>query len=103
MFNSKNELIPLLRYGQVDVAVSAIKTRYQGFFKINESIHLVWATFDSTKVLSGSVYGLDDGNEDILLHLISRDEALLLLEQGKISNAATIIGLQWLAMNYQML
>jgi len=28
---------------------------------------------------------------------------LALLAQGKISNAATIIGLQWLALNYQNL
>ena len=46
---------------------------------------------------------LFEENEDILLHLISRTEALALLAQGKISNAATIIGLQWLALNYQTL
>lgn len=211
MSNSNNERLPMLRYGQADVTVSAIETKYQGFFKINEyqlkhklfsqkhsgeftrevfergdavvvmlydqakdklllleqfrvgalrtgetpwmlefvagmfddnespvevairetkeeanidltveqikpimkylsspggmseCIHLYWATFDSIKVLPGSVYGLDHENEDILLHLISRDEALVLLNEGKISNAATIIGLQWLAMNYQNL
>jgi len=211
MSNSKNELIPMLRYDPTDVAVTSIETKYQGFFKINEyqlkhklfsqqysdeftrevfergdavvvmlydtaqdklllleqfragalrtgetpwllefvagmfddnespidvaireskeeanidltpeqikpimkylsspggmseCIHLVWAVFDSNKIIPGSTYGLDDENEDILLHLISRVEALALLEQGKISNAATIIGLQWLAMNYQNL
>ena len=70
---------------------------------MSECIHLYWADFDSDKVSSGSVYGLADENEDILLHLISRDDALALLDAGKISNAATIIGLQWLAMNYQSL
>ena len=70
---------------------------------MSECIHLYWADFDSDKVSSGSVYGLVDENEDILLHLISRDDALSLLDKGKISNAATIIGLQWLAMNYQSL
>ncbi len=70
---------------------------------MSECIHLYWAPFDSDKVIPGSVFGLNDENEDILLHVISRAEALTLLTEGKISNAATIIGLQWLAMNYQNL
>jgi ADP-ribose pyrophosphatase len=70
---------------------------------MSECIHLYWAEFDSTRVTSGSVHGLDEENEDILLHLTSRVEALALLNEGKIINAATIVGLQWLAMNYQHL
>lgn len=69
----------------------------------SECIHLYWATFDSSQVVSGSVYGLAHENEDIMLHVVSRSEALTLLANGKISNAATIIGLQWLAINYQTL
>ena len=69
----------------------------------SECIYLYWAHFDSDEVSPGSVFGLDDENEDILLHLISRNDALALLNDGKISNAATIIGLQWLSMNYQNL
>ena len=70
---------------------------------MSERIHLYLAHFDSDKVDSGTVYGLPAENEDILLHLVSRSYALDLLTQGKITNAATIIGLQWLAMNYQSL
>jgi ADP-ribose pyrophosphatase len=66
----------------------------------NEKLHLYLANFDSAGVCSGEVYGLPEENEDILLHLVSRTEALNLLAQGKITNAATIIGLQWLALNY---
>ena len=69
----------------------------------SECIHLYWANFDSDEVLSGSIYGLEEENEDILLHLTTRKDALTLLSEGKISNAATIIGLQWLSMNYQNL
>lgn len=69
----------------------------------SECIHLCWATFDCNKVSPGSIFGLEDENEDILLHIISREGALALLDEGKISNAATIIGLQWLALNYQNL
>lgn len=69
----------------------------------SECIYLYWATFDSSTVLSGSVHGLAHENEDIMLHLVSRKDALALLTSGKISNAATVIGLQWLAINYQSL
>ncbi len=70
---------------------------------MSERIHLYLACFDSAQVNNGAVYGLPEENEDILLHLVSRTRALDLLTQGKITNAATIIGLQWLAMNYQSL
>lgn len=69
----------------------------------SECIYLHWATFDSSKVFSGSVHGLAHEHEDIMLHVVSRNDALALLTQGKISNAATVIGLQWLAINYQSL
>jgi len=70
---------------------------------MSERIHLYLAHLDSTKINDGAIHGLPEENEDILLHLVSRHQAMELLEQGKITNAATIIGLQWLAMNYQSL
>ena len=48
-------------------------------------------------------YCLAEEGEDILTHVMSKDAAIDLLAQGKISNAATVIGLQWLALNYQKL
>ncbi|WP_114327508.1 NUDIX domain-containing protein [Candidatus Colwellia aromaticivorans] len=69
----------------------------------SECIHLYWAPFDSSKVSSGSIHGLAHENEDIMLHVVSRNDAFTLLTDGKISNAATVIGLQWLAINYQNL
>jgi len=67
---------------------------------MSERIHLYLATFNCEQVDEGAVYGLAEENEDILLHLTSRTQALALLQQGKITNAATIIGLQWLELNY---
>ncbi len=67
----------------------------------SEVIHLYVAKVDSTNV--GGIYGLPEEGEDILIHVISRPDAMELLSQGKISNAATIIGLQWLQMNYHQL
>ncbi len=70
---------------------------------MSERIHLYLAKIDSTSVSAGEIYGLDEENEDILLHLLSRVDALALLAQGKITNAATVIGLQWLAINHDTL
>jgi ADP-ribose pyrophosphatase len=70
---------------------------------MSECIHLYIALIDSEQVDAGSVHGLDEEDEDILLHIVSKDDALALLAQGKITNAATLIGLQWLALNYQTL
>jgi ADP-ribose pyrophosphatase len=49
------------------------------------------------------VHGLPEEGEDIFAHVIPRTEALTLLAQGKITNATTIIGLQWLSLNYAQL
>ena len=66
---------------------------------MSERIHLYYANFDSNNVEVGTTFGLPEENEDILLHLVSLDEAASLLSQGKITNASTIIGVQWLMMN----
>ncbi len=68
---------------------------------MSEAIYLFTATIDSTNV--GGVYGLPEEGEDILVHVVKLVDALQLLEQGKIVNAATVIGLQWLALNYHQL
>ncbi|MGB1198290.1 MAG: NUDIX domain-containing protein [Thalassotalea sp.] len=68
---------------------------------MTEQIHLFVGTVSSEGV--GGVYGLAEENEDILVHVIKREQAMALLTQGKITNAATIIGLQWLQLNYQQL
>lgn len=68
---------------------------------MSERIHLFAGKVDSSG--AGGIHGLDEEGEDILLHVLSRKKALDLLARGKITNAATIIGLQWLALNYQQL
>lgn len=67
----------------------------------SEKLFLYMALFDSGDVIDGTIAGLDAEHEDILVHLLPREEALYLLSAGKIGNASTIIGLQWLAMNHQ--
>ena len=68
---------------------------------MSEVIHLYVANIDSKNV--SGVHGLETENEDILFHVISREQAMSLLENGKITNAATIIGLQWLQNNFHQL
>ncbi len=87
---TKNDLTPIMKYLSSPGGMS-------------ECIHLYLAFIDSSKVNTDKTYGLAQEHEDILLHLIPREQALVLLAQGKITNAATIIGLQWLAMNYHSL
>lgn len=67
----------------------------------SECIHLYCANVDSRNLCG--VYGLETEGEDILVHVISRQEALTLLNDGKITNAATIIALQWLQLNIDKL
>ena len=90
----------------IDIAELSIQPIMKYFSSpggMSECIHLYLAKFDANKVKSGSIFGLDNENEDILLHILTRTKALSLLSEGKICNAATIIGLQWLALNYQNL
>jgi len=49
-------------------------------------------------VLPG-IYGLDAEHEDIKVQVLSRAEAMQLLAEGKIDNAATVIALQWLSLH----
>lgn len=65
----------------------------------SERISLYIGAVDSSN--AGGIHGLDSEHEDIRVHVYSREQALKLLEDGKIDNAASIIGLQWLAMNHQ--
>lgn len=49
-------------------------------------------------VVSG-IFGLAQEHEDIKVHVMTRTKALQLLAEQKIDNAATVIALQWLALN----
>jgi ADP-ribose pyrophosphatase len=63
-----------------------------------ESVALFCGRVDSSD--AGGVHGLAEEGEDIRVLVVSVDEALSLLREGRIVNAKTIIALQWLASNY---
>ena len=67
-----------------------------------ERLHLYLGLVDSTKVKSGAVHGLlEEEGEDILVHVVSREQAYQWVCEGKIDNVIAVIGLQWLQLNYQ--
>ena len=65
-----------------------------------ERLHLYLARADLSDVESG-VYGLETEGEDIKTHVISVDDALTRLNNGEMDNAATVICMQWLALNHE--
>ena len=48
----------------------------------------------------GGIFGLQEENEDIKVHVLSAEDAFAAVRSGRINNAATIIALQWLQLNY---
>lgn len=53
--------------------------------------------------LAKGCHGLEEENEDILVHVVSREQAYRWVEEGIIDNAASVIALQWLALHYEKL
>ncbi len=49
----------------------------------------------------GGVFGVEEEGEDIRVHVWPLDAALKAVQDGRIDNAASIIALQWLALNKQ--
>ncbi|MDN3406217.1 NUDIX domain-containing protein [Pseudoalteromonas sp. APC 3218] len=63
-----------------------------------ERLYLYLAHADLSQISAG-IYGLDTEGEDIKTHIMDLDEAFERLNRGEIDNAATVICLQWLALN----
>ncbi|HOW76490.1 MAG TPA: NUDIX domain-containing protein [Candidatus Competibacteraceae bacterium] len=63
----------------------------------SESITLFCGRVDASEI--SGLSGLAEEHEDIQLHVVSRTEALDLLQAGRINSAAPIIALQWLELN----
>ncbi|WP_417681170.1 NUDIX domain-containing protein [Pseudidiomarina aquimaris] len=66
-----------------------------------EKISIYIAEVDSSQAASHG--GLATENEDIKVHVLPRSEVMELLEQGKINNAASVIGLQWLQLHLEQI
>jgi ADP-ribose pyrophosphatase len=64
-----------------------------------ERLHIYVGLVDASD--AKGVHGLEHESEDILVHRVSTSAAFEWINQGKIDNAATLIALQWFAMNKQ--
>ncbi|MGF6593561.1 NUDIX domain-containing protein [Pseudomonas sp. 2835] len=63
----------------------------------DEFVHLYLGRCSS--VGAGGLHGLEEEGEDIRVRVWAFEDALQAVRDGKIANAATIIALQWLALN----
>jgi ADP-ribose pyrophosphatase len=65
-----------------------------------ERLHIYVGLVDSSN--AKGIHGLKYESEDILVHRVPTSVAFDWINQGKIDNAATLIALQWFAMNKQL-
>ncbi|MBA5205424.1 MULTISPECIES: ADP-ribose diphosphatase [Pectobacterium] len=49
------------------------------------------------------IHGLSEENEDIRVHVVSREQSYQWVEEGIVDNAASVIALQWLALHHEEL
>ncbi len=75
--------------------VKPITSFYPSAGACSEQIRLFIGRVVSAGV--GQVHGLDTEMEDIMVHAISRADAIALLDSNRINNGFTLIALQWLA------
>ncbi|MBX2885262.1 MAG: NUDIX domain-containing protein [Granulosicoccus sp.] len=66
-----------------------------------EVVHLYCALTDLSEV--GGLYGLDEEDEDIRVLNLSADDAIVLLDDGTVRNAISVIALQWFCLNREAL
>ena len=59
-----------------------------------EEVFLYYTETDLSE--AGGLFGLDQEDEDIRLHRMGADDALAMLDAGRVCNALSIIALQWL-------
>ena len=67
----------------------------------SERLSIMVGEVDATT--AEGIHGLAEENEDIRVHVVSREQAYQWVEEGKIDNAASVIALQWLQLHYQTL
>ncbi|MCW6625499.1 ADP-ribose diphosphatase [Yersinia ruckeri] len=67
----------------------------------SERLSIMVGEVDATT--AAGIHGLEEENEDIRVHVVSREQAYRWVEEGAIDNAASVIALQWLALHHQLL
>ena len=75
--------------------LTKLHTYYPSPGACNERVTLFCGLVDTHGL--GGVYGVEDEHEDIRVHIVTFTTAWELLEQGRLDNAMSLIGLHWLA------
>lgn len=65
----------------------------------SERLSILVGEVDATQ--AEGIHGLVEENEDIRVHVVSREQAYRWVTEGKIDNAASVIALLWLQLHYQ--
>lgn len=63
----------------------------------NELVYLFIGRCDSSKAVG--IHGLAEEGEDIRVHVLAFEDAMQAVRDGRINNAASMLALQWLALN----
>ncbi|GAB2950858.1 ADP-ribose diphosphatase [Hafnia psychrotolerans] len=67
----------------------------------SERLSILVGEVDATT--AEGIHGLAAENEDIRVHVVTREQAYHWVEDGVIDNAASVIALQWLALHHESL
>ena len=67
----------------------------------SERLSIMVGEVDATT--AEGIHGLEAENEDIRVHVVSREQAYRWVEEGAIDNAASVISLQWLQLHHESL
>ncbi|EHU9472732.1 ADP-ribose diphosphatase [Vibrio vulnificus] len=86
-----------LEVGQLVLVVSY----YPSAGGCSEKLDVFIGEVDASK--AHGIHGLDYEDEDIRVHVMTREQAYDLVKRGKIENGASIIALQWLELNHLQL
>ncbi|WP_440889772.1 ADP-ribose diphosphatase [Vibrio sp. WZ-1] len=81
--------------------VTSVTSYYPSSGGCSEKLDVFVGEVDATK--AHGIHGLDYEDEDIRVHVLSRETAYQWVKDGKFENGASIIALQWLQLNHEEL
>ena len=79
------------------LAMEAIGDFYSSPGGCSETIQLYCACVNSDGI--GGIHGLEEEGEDIRVNVVSFEQAVQWLKEGRLNNASAIISMQWLMLN----
>ncbi|HHY0434996.1 TPA: ADP-ribose diphosphatase [Vibrio parahaemolyticus] len=81
--------------------VASVTSYYPSSGGCSEKLDVFVGEVDASK--AHGIHGLDYEDEDIRVHVLSREQAYQWVKDGIFENGASIIALQWLQLNHQEL